>query len=131
VEPINFIKIGDTYMKGFVMLALAIICEIFGTTMLKLADGFTNLLPSVGVIIGFILAFYFLGLSLKSIPLSLGYGIWAGAGTALTTLIGVIIWREPFNTITSISLFAIILGVILLNSSSAPINIDKSKQGTL
>ncbi|KRD82477.1 multidrug transporter [Bacillus sp. Root147] len=109
-------------MKGFVMLALAIISEIFGTTMLKLADGFTNLLPSVGVIIGFALAFYFLGLSLKSIPLSLGYGIWAGAGTALTTLIGVIIWGEPFNVITFISLVAIIVGVILLNSSSAPAN---------
>ncbi|MFS2173879.1 MULTISPECIES: DMT family transporter [Priestia] len=109
-------------MKGFVMLALAIISEIFGTTMLKLSDGFTNLLPSVGVIIGFAFAFYFLGLSLKSIPLSLGYGIWAGAGTALTTLIGVIIWQEPFNIVTFISLSAIILGVILLNSSSAPAN---------
>jgi multidrug resistance protein EbrB len=112
-------------MKGYVMLALAIISEIFGTTMLKLADGFTNLLPSVGVIIGFALAFYFLGLSLKGIPLSLGYGIWAGAGTALTTIIGVIIWGEPFNVITFISLVKIIIGVILLNSSTVPENQKK------
>ncbi|WP_176585596.1 DMT family transporter [Priestia megaterium] len=109
-------------MNPISILAIAIVSEVFGSTMLKKSDGFTNLIPSLGVIIGFALAFYFLALSLKSIPLSLGYGIWAGAGTALTTLIGVIIWGEPFNIITFISLVAIILGVILLNSSSAPEN---------
>lgn len=106
-------------MKGYIFLSLSIVCEVFGTSMLKLSNGFTVLLPSFGVVLGFVLAFYFLALSLKYISLSLGYGIWAGAGTGLTTLVGIVFFKEAFNVITFISLAVIILGVILLNSSSS------------
>ncbi|MCY8235243.1 DMT family transporter [Priestia endophytica] len=106
-------------MKGYIFLALSIVCEVFGTSMLKLSNGFTFLLPSFGVIVGFALAFYFLSLSLKYISLSLGYGIWAGAGTALTTLVGIIFFKDAVNSSTFISLAVIIIGVVLLNSSSS------------
>lgn len=106
-------------MKGYIALAGAIVTEVFGTTMLKISEGFTNLFPSIGVIIGFGLAFYLLSLSLKSIPLSLAYAIWSGVGTALTALIGILIWNDPFNLITLLGLFLIIGGVVLLNSKSA------------
>ena len=69
-------------MKGYIALGISIISEIFGTTMLKLSDGFSNLLPSIGVIIGFVIAFYCLSLCLKTIPFSLAYAIWSGIGTA-------------------------------------------------
>lgn len=107
-------------MKGYFALAIAIISEIFGTTMLKMSEGFTNVLPSAGVIIGMGLAFYCLSLSLKSIPLSMAYAIWSGVGTALTALIGILIWKDPFNLITGVSILLIIGGVVLLNSSNRP-----------
>lgn len=44
-------------MRGYLALSIAIISEIFGTTMLKLSDGFSSLLPSIGVVIGMGLAF--------------------------------------------------------------------------
>lgn len=104
-------------MKSYLALSIAIISEIFGTTMLKLSDGFSSLLPSIGVVIGMGLAFYSLSISLRTIPLSLAYAIWSGVGTALTALIGILIWNDPFNLLTGISLLIIIGGLVLLNSS--------------
>lgn len=105
-------------MKSYLALSIAIISEIFGTTMLKLSDGFSSVLPSIGVVIGMGVAFYSLSISLRTIPLSLAYAIWSGAGTALTALIGILIWNDPFNLLTGISLLIIIGGLVLLNSSS-------------
>ncbi|MGE7766373.1 DMT family transporter [Peribacillus sp. NPDC096540] len=113
-------------MKGYIALGISIISEIFGTTMLKLSEGFTNLTPSLGVILGFVLAFYCLSLCLKTIPLSLAYAIWAGIGTALTALIGVLLWREPFSIITLGGLVLIIGGVVLLNASNTSEQVRKS-----
>lgn len=112
-------------MKGYITLGMSIFSEIFGTTMLKLSEGFTNLFPSIGVIVGFGLSFYCLSLSLKTVPLSLAYAIWSGMGTALTALIGVLLWRDPFSIITLVGLVLIIGGVVLLNTSKSPENVRK------
>lgn len=112
-------------MKGYIALGMAIFSEIFGTTMLKLSEGFTNLFPSIGVIVGFGLSFYCLSLCLKTVPLSLAYAIWSGMGTALTALIGVLLWRDPFSIITLVGLALIIGGVVLLNTSKSPENVRK------
>ena len=69
------------------------ICNFY----VKMSEAFTNLLPSIGVILGFGLSFYFVSLALKTIPLSIGYAIWSGVGTVLTALIGVLVWDEHFN----------------------------------
>lgn len=60
--------------------------------MLKMSEGFTQILPTIGVIIGFIIAFYSLSISLRVLPLSLAYAIWAGVGTVLTAIVGIVIW---------------------------------------
>lgn len=112
-------------MKGYIALGMAIFSEIFGATMLKLSEGFTNLFPSIGVIVGFGLSFYCLSLCLKTFPLSLAYAIWSGVGTALTALIGVLLWRDPFSIITLVGLVLIIGGVVLLNTSKSPENVGK------
>ena len=104
-------------MKAYILLALSIVGEVFGTTMLKMAEGFTILFPSIGAIIGYGLSFYFLGLTLKTLPLSLAYAIWAGAGTVLTTLVSVLLWGEVLNTLKIIGILLIISGVVILNTT--------------
>ncbi|OUS69625.1 QacE family quaternary ammonium compound efflux SMR transporter [Paenibacillus sp. MY03] len=104
-------------MKGYGWLSLAIVTEIFGTSMLKLSEGFTELLPSIGVMIGFGLAFYCLSISIRTLPLSLAYAIWSGVGTALTAVIGVWIWGDAWNSYTVGGILLIIGGVVLLNGS--------------
>ncbi|CAM4263529.1 DMT family transporter [Paenibacillus typhae] len=115
-------------MKSYIYLAMAICFEIFGTTMLKLSDGFTNLLPGLGVVAGMGLSFYSLSMSLRVIPLSFAYAVWSGVGTAITALLGVVVWGDPFTFVSFLGIAAIIGGVVLLNSSNHP---EKAPQGQL
>lgn len=85
-------------MKGMLYLTGAILTEVFGSTMLKLSQGFTQLLPSIGVLIGFGCAFTFLSLALKTIELSSAYATWSGVGTALTALVGLVLFNETIST---------------------------------
>ncbi|MFF2479904.1 DMT family transporter [Paenibacillus sp. NPDC058071] len=115
--------------KGFLLLAFAIVFEVFGTTMLKLSDGFTNWLPVVGLVIGMGMAFYLMTLSLRYLALSLAYAIWSGVGTALTAIVGIAIWNEPFGFATGVGLLLIIGGVVCLNVSSGSQTEASSSKG--
>jgi len=105
-------------MKGYLFLTLSIISEVFATTMLKLSDGFTVLEPSVAVALGYGISFYSLSLCLKTLPLSLAYAIWSGVGTALTVIVGIVIWDDMFNLYSALGIALIIGGVILLNEGN-------------
>lgn len=105
-------------MKGYIFLSVSIITEVFATTMLKLSEGFTILLPSLLVVFGYALSFYCLSICLNTVPLSLAYAIWSGVGTALTALIGILIWDEVFNSFILFGILFIIAGVVLLNTKN-------------
>lgn len=102
-------------MNAYGLLLLAILSEVFGSSMLKATNGFKKLLPSLGVVIGYGIAFYALSLALKTVPLGMAYAIWAGLGTALTALVGITFYKEKFNRKKFIGIALIIVGVILLN----------------
>ncbi|MER3123535.1 multidrug efflux SMR transporter [Bacillus altitudinis] len=104
-------------MKGMLYLTGAILTEVFGSTMLKLSQGFTQVLPSMGVLIGFGCAFTFLSLALKTIELSSAYATWSGVGTALTALVGLVLFNETIHMKGFIGLALVICGVIVLNQS--------------
>ncbi|MFJ8258231.1 DMT family transporter [Peribacillus asahii] len=101
---------------GYLWLAIAIIAEVFGSSMLKLTGGFKKLVPTIGVIIGYGIAFYALSLSLKHLPLGVAYAIWAGVGTALTALVGVVVYKEGLDMKKSLGILLVIGGVVLLKS---------------
>ncbi|WP_213423851.1 DMT family transporter [Bhargavaea massiliensis] len=113
-------------MKGYLYLAISIITEVFGTAMLKLSEGFTVPLPAIGVAAAYGLSFYCLSLCLKTVPLSLAYAIWSGIGTALTALLGVLVWGELFGALKIAGLILIIGGVTLLNSNGKKAAADPS-----
>lgn len=107
-------------MKSYIMLSLSIIAEVFAITMLKMSAGFTILWPSIGVVLGYGISFYTLSLCLKKMPLSLAYAIWAGVGTALTAIIGAVVWEEIFTSLKVLGIVLIIGGVLLLNAPNKP-----------
>lgn len=102
-------------MHWSILLAIAICSEIFGTSMLKLSQGFSKPLPSVGVIVGFGVAFYCLSLALKHIPLGMTYAIWSGVGLVLTAMIGVIVFNEKIDMWGVFGIGLIVAGVVVLN----------------
>jgi Membrane transporters of cations and cationic drugs len=103
-------------VNGYLALALAIVGEVFGTSMLKLSDGFSHAVFSLLFLLGFGFAFYFLSLCMKTVPLGTAYAIWSGVGTVLTTVIGVLAWGEPLNFVLVLGIVLIVGGVALLNS---------------
>ncbi|WP_028545906.1 DMT family transporter [Paenibacillus taiwanensis] len=102
-------------MQGYIFLAVAIVTEVFGSTMLKYSNGFSKLWPSLGVVAGYGTAFYMLGLTLKTLPLGTAYAIWAGIGTALTAIIGYVLFKDQLSTLQGIGILLVIGGVVLLN----------------
>ncbi|GKU79454.1 multidrug efflux SMR transporter [Paenibacillus sp. L3-i20] len=105
-------------MNSYLLLAIAIVSEVFGSSMLKMSKGFSKWMPSIAVVIGMGSAFYFLSQSLKELPLGVAYAIWSGVGTALTAMIGVFVWKENFNVKKALGLVLIIAGVIIMKLST-------------
>ena len=86
---------------------------------MKLSEGFTRIVPSILIFVFYVLSFMALTMALKRIDVSVAYAIWAGLGTALIALIGVVYFRDGMDMIKALSLAAIIAGVIGLNFSGA------------
>ncbi|WP_053217458.1 DMT family transporter [Virgibacillus senegalensis] len=100
---------------AYLLLAGAIISEIIGSSMLKMSAGFTKVIPAVTAIASYGASFYFLALALKSLPMGLTYAMWAGIGTVMTVMIGIIFWKEQFSVQTLVGVTAIVIGVVVLN----------------
>ena len=102
-------------MNSYGFLLLAILAEVVGTSALKASDGFTKWLPSTLVVAGYATAFYFLSLSLKSIPIGTAYAIWSGLGTAGIVLIGTLFLKEGMDLAKLLGIVLIVAGVVVLN----------------
>jgi small multidrug resistance pump len=95
-------------------LAVAILSEVIASSALPAAKGFTNPLPTVVVVIGYVSAFYFLSLTLEVIPLGVAYAVWSGVGIALISLFGWIFYRQTLGAIELFGIALIAVGVVIL-----------------
>ena len=102
-------------MQKWLFLLVAIISEVTATSALKSADGFTRLWPSCVVVIGYASAFYFLSLTLKSIPVGIAYAIWSGVGTALVILVAWAFMGQKLDLPSVVGIVLIVTGVLVLN----------------
>lgn len=99
----------------YLFLLIAIVAEVVGTSALKATDSFTRLWPSLIVIVSYSCAFYFLTLSLRTLPVGTAYAIWSGLGIVLVTIAGIFIYREIPDLPGIIGITLIIAGVVILN----------------
>lgn len=101
-------------MQHWIYLAIAIVAEVIATSALKASDGFSQWLPSVLVVVGYGLAFYFLALTLRSIPVGVAYAIWSGLGIVLVTLIALVLYGQKPDLPAVIGMALIITGVVVM-----------------
>lgn len=106
-------------MMGWLFLALAIIAEIGATTSLRYTNGFTNPVPSVITVVGYGIAFGSLSQALRTLDLGIAYAIWAGVGTAIVAIIGIVVFGEPGTLVKACGLLLIISGVVMINLQGA------------
>lgn len=102
-------------MKNFIFLFIAIVCEVIATSSLKASEQFTKLIPSILTIIGYLAAFYFLSLTLKTIPVAIAYAIWSGVGIVLVTLVAAILYKQQPDWAAIVGMAFIIIGVVVIN----------------
>jgi len=102
-------------MQHWLYLGVAIVSEVVATSALKAAEGFTRLLPSLVVVVGYGIAFYCLSVVLRTLPLGVTYAIWSGVGVALVALVGWLVYRQSLDLAAVIGLTLIVAGVIVLN----------------
>ena len=102
----------------YVFLLCAIVAEVIATSALKAANGFTNLIPSIIVVVGYAAAFYFLSLTLRTLPVGIAYAIWSGLGIVLISIAGWVVYKQALDLPAIIGMSLIIAGVIVINAFS-------------
>jgi len=102
-------------MKTALILFFAVLSEVIATTSLKFSEGFTKLVPSIIVVVGYGLSFYLLSMTLKVMPIGIAYALWSGIGITLTVLLGKIIWNESLDWARITGIILIIMGILVIN----------------
>jgi small multidrug resistance pump len=100
---------------GYLYLAIAILAEIVGTSLLKATDGFTRLAPTATVLLAYGVAFWMMSLSLKTIQVAVVYAIWSGAGIVLIAIVGWVFLKQSLDAPAWIGIALILAGVVVIN----------------
>ena len=109
-------------MQQWILLFIAIVSEVIATSCLKATEGFTRLWPSLIVVVGYLLAFYFLSLTLRTIPVVIAYAIWSGVGIVLIDLSGWLFLGQALDLPAIIGLSLIVAGVMAITLFSQTIS---------
>jgi len=107
---------------AWLYLCVAIVAEVIATTALKFTEGFTKLVPSGLVVVGYGVAFYLLSKIVQLLPLAITYAIWSGAGIALVGLVGWIWLGQKLDLAAIVGISLIIIGVLVINVFSSTIS---------
>ena len=103
---------------GWVLLLVAIVLEVAGTTNMKLSEGFSKLLPSLLVLFFYALSIVALTFAVNRLDVSVAYAVWSGMGTALVAVIGLWFFQESITATKVTALGLIIAGVVMLHLTS-------------
>lgn len=104
-----------TLSMTYALLFVAIVAEVIATSALKAAEGFTRLVPSLIVIVGYGVAFVCLSLTLKTIPVGIAYATWSGVGIVLVAGVGWALYGQSLDLAGAVGLGLIIAGVLIVN----------------
>jgi len=106
----------------WVYLGIAIVAEIIATSALKSSESFTRLVPSVITVAGYAVAFYFLALTLREIPVGIAYAVWSSVGIVLISLVGALFFKQHLDGPAILGIALIIAGVVIMNVFSKSVS---------
>jgi small multidrug resistance pump len=98
----------------YVLLGLAIATEVTATLSLRASEGFTRLIPSVVVVVGYLLSFGLMSRALLSLNVGPVYAIWSALGTIGAFVGGIILFDEPVRPVTIVGVALIVVGVVVM-----------------
>ena len=101
-------------IKVYLLLILAIAAETLATTALQASQQFTRLGPTLVALVGYAVALYLLGLTLKYIPVGVAYAIWAGLGIVFIAMIGFVVFGQKLDAPAIIGTGMILSGIVII-----------------
>ncbi|MCR4716948.1 MAG: multidrug efflux SMR transporter [Lachnospiraceae bacterium] len=107
---------------SWILLLIAGGLEIFWAVEMKYSEGFTQLVPSILTVIGYILSAVVLALAIKNLPLGTAYAVWTGIGIIGTTVLGIFLFKENLSIPQYICVVLIVVGIVglrLLDKTAA------------
>ena len=104
-------------IKTYLILVIAIFCEVAGTILLPVSQNFTKIIPTFFLSIFYICALYLLTFVVNKLPIAIVYATWSGLGVFTVAILGYVLFNETLGWQSIIGLFLIVIGVILVNSS--------------
>jgi small multidrug resistance pump len=102
-------------MNAYLALGIAIVAEVIATTALKASDSFSRPLPALITVVGYAIAFYFLSITLRTMPTGIAYALWAGLGIVLITIASFVVYRQTIDLPGLLGMALIVAGVVVLN----------------
>lgn len=100
---------------AYLLLVIAVAFETLGTSSLLASQQFTRPLPTLGIVVGFGVAFHLLTLVLRYLPLGVTYAVWSGLGICLTALVGWAVFRQPVDLPAVLGIGLILAGIVVIN----------------
>ena len=98
----------------YIYLAVAVAFETIGTSAMQASQQFTRLWPSVLVVVGYAISFYFMALTLRYMPVGIVYALWSGLGIILIALIGYAVFGQKLDLPAITGLGLIISGIVVI-----------------
>jgi small multidrug resistance pump len=102
-------------LNAYLYLSVAIAAEVIATSALRAAEGFTVLWPSLIAVVGYVVAFYFLSLTLKTMPVGVAYAIWSGVGIVVVSIVALVLYKQVLDLPALLGMGLIMAGVLVIN----------------
>ncbi|MGI8651050.1 MAG: DMT family transporter [Rubrobacter sp.] len=99
---------------AWVILVVAGLFEIGLVMGLGFSEGFTRLLPSLGMLVSAGISFYLLSIAMQSIPVGTAYAVWTAIGASGAVVLGILLLGEPANVLRVVGVIVVLGGVVML-----------------
>lgn len=108
-------------MNAYLLLGGAIIFEIIGTMLLPATQNFTKVLPSIILLLAYIISFYCLAIVSQKLPLSIVYASWSGMGVFAVAILSYFFYKQALNWQTIAGLCLVVVGITIINVFKTPV----------
>jgi len=98
----------------WVLLAIAVVAEVGGSVSMRMSEGFTRWLPIASVCVLYLIAFWLEAIVMRTLGIGVTYSVWAGAGMALSAIVGIHYFNESVNILKIGGIVLIVIGVALV-----------------
>ena len=103
-------------IKTYLILTVAIFCEVGGTMLLPVSQNFTKIIPTFTLAVLYLLSFYLITFVVNKIPIAIVYATWSGLGVFTVAILGYVFFKQTLSWPAVLGLFLIVIGVVMVNS---------------